>query len=247
MGLVAVLGCGCGDDGDPKPPAQPVTPPPSSATREPAWRYVPTLREAVPEGVTVEPIAEVASPDQARLHIIAAVHRADATPALRVEEWSFTQHNDKGTLAKDFDPVVVLRTSPKQPRPEGFEAMRVRLAKPGSQVNRPLGLPAADPKALLQTLHALATTARDESATPAARTAALARLIRGLDNALVLESRGLAPALEDLAAGQWAPQGVREISKRRSAVAIGGEPPREVEVTKKNGGWVVTSVRAATP
>ena len=107
--MAATVGCG-----NEPPAATPVATTKSERATD-GWRYLPTLREAIPEGVTVETIAEVATPDQARMHIVAAVHRPDASPQLRIEEWAFTQHNDKGVLATESEPVVVIRTEVTQP------------------------------------------------------------------------------------------------------------------------------------
>ncbi len=236
--LLTVGVLACGEDAAQTPSA----PAPAKPAGADGWRYLPTLNEAVPDGVTVEPVIEVATPDQARLHIVAAVHRPGATPPLRIEAWSFTQHNDKGVLGKEFEPKEIFATELGRPKPEGLDALRLRMASPGAQVRRPVGLPVDDPTALLQRLAELATTVRDEGAAPEARVKALASLFSGLDNALVIEKRGLAAAIDDLAAGRWKSKAVRDISERRKAVSIGGEPPRQLEVVRKSGGWVVTDV-----
>lgn len=239
---LVVAACGESSDAGSKP-ATPTASPHKAA----GWRYLPTLREAVPAGVTVEPIIEVATPDQARLHIVAAVHRPGETPQLRIEEWSFTQHNQKGTLAQEFEPKVILRTQAEQPVPDGQDSLRLRLASPGAQVQRPVGLDVDGPAALLQRLSGLAATVRDSKAEPAARVQALSSLVHGLDDALVIEKRGLPAAIDDLAAGRWKSQTVRDLSERRKVVDIGGEPPRQLQVVRKSSGWIVTGVGPAQP
>lgn len=237
--LITTVGCG-----NEAPVATPATTTKSQSVAD-GWRYLPTLREAIPEGVTVETIAEVATPDQARMHVVAAVHRPNASPQLRIEEWAFTQHNDKGVLATESDPVVVIRTEVSQPAPEALTDLRLRIAAPRAQVRRPVGLAVDGPAALLQRLAELATVARDKQATPRARVEALATLVQGFDNAVVIESHGLAAAIDALAGGKWKPLRVLDVSDRRKLVSVGEDPVALVEVTKKSAGWVVTDTQAS--
>ena len=239
-GLFAGVSGGCGGD------SSTATGPPSAPTKaEPAspFRYGPTLREAVPSGVTVEPLLEVASPDEARLHIVAAVHRPNATPALRIELWPFTQHNDKGTLAPEGEPELVIPIRRGQPEPPELPKLRVRLAAASSQVARPAGLGVDEANALLPALAKHARVVRDENATADARVAGLVALFRGFDDHVVFETRDLPGAIDALAAGTWNAGEARSISARRSEVTIPTEPPQTIEIAKKSGGWAITDVR----
>jgi len=244
--LLLLLGgaAACGGD----PPSATPTPKPDAVSVSKdgtgAWRYLGTLEEAIPEGVVVEPLLEVANPDQARLIIVAAVHRPAADPALRVEQWEFSQFNDSGVLKSSADPVVVLATADNQPHDAAaLTVLRQLLAAPRAQPNRPVGLPAPDPAALITQLKSLALIVRDDGAKPRARVKALAMLFRGLDDGVVIERRGLSAAIDALASGGWDVQNTRVLSKRRTAIDIGGEPPRELEIMKKSGGWAITAER----
>ena len=234
--LAGTLG-GCGDDS-----SQPATRPTkdSKTETESPFRYGPTLVDAIPKGVKVEPLLEVASPDEARLHIVAAVHRPGATPALRIEQWPFTQHNEKGTLAPEGDPVTVIPIRPGEAEPPELAKLRVRLASASSQVSRPVGLAVDDATALLATMTEHAKIVRDSDAAPDARVAALASLFRGFDDHVVFETRDLPAAIDSLASGAWLEGKAKTISPRRTAVSVAS---REIEVAKKSGGWAITDVR----
>lgn len=238
--LACALGCGVGEP--PAAAALPAKADPAAAPTEHAqspWRYLPTLRAAIPNDLTLQPILEVANPDQARLHIVAAVYRPGLTPALRVEQFAFTQHNETGALEPESDPVLVLRTERSQATPPAWEGLRRQVAAAQSQVTRPLGLPVADAAALLPALQSLAATARDPAATPRARVDALAELVRGLDDTLVFESNKLATTIDALATGTWA-QGVpRAVSSRRHAIDL---PDGSLGLSKKRAGWVLSTV-----
>ena len=69
--------------------------------------------------------------------------------------------------------------------------------------------------------------------------------MQGFDNAVVIESHGLAAAIDALAGGKWKPLDVLDVSDRRKLVSVGGDPATTIEVTKKSAGWVVTDPRAA--
>jgi len=193
--------------------------------------------------VTVEPLLEVASPDEARLHIVAAVHRPGATPPLRVEQWPFTQHNEKGTLAPEGDPVAVIPIRVGESEPPELAELRVRLASASSQIARPVGLPHEDAETLLAALTQHAKVVRDPKASPDAQVAALAAVFRGFDDHVVFETRDLPGAIDSLASDAWRSGEARSISARRTAVTIAGEPPQVIEIAKKSGGWAITDVR----
>lgn len=235
--LAGTLG-GCGDDSS--QPAKPTVAEDVQRGAESPFRYGPTLRDAIPKGVTVEPLLEVASPDEARLHIVAAVHRPGETPALRIEQWPFTQHNEKGTLAPEGDPVTVIPIRAGEAEPAALPKLRVRLAAATSQVTRPVGLPADDATALLATMAEHAKLVRNADAAPDARVAALASLFRGFDDHVVFETRDLPAAIDSLAAGAWTKGTAKPISARRIAVTVDGQ---QIEVAKKSGGWAITDVR----
>lgn len=234
--LAGTLG-GCGDDSS-QPVAAPDTK--TEAEAKSPFRYGPTLRDAIPKGVTVEPLLEVASPDEARLHIVAAVHRPGETPPLRIELWPFTQHNEKGTLASEGDPVPVIPIRTGEAEPPDLPKLRVRLAAATSQVARPVGLEADDAIALLAAMSEHAKVVRNTDAAPDARVAALASLFRGFDDHVVFETRDLPAAIDSLASGAWTQGKPRTISPRRIAVTVEGQ---EIEVAKKSGGWAITDVR----
>lgn len=193
------------------------------------------------------PVAELANPDLARLHIVAAVLR-DATTGPQIEQWNFTQHNETGLLKPAEDPRVVMTTTGSAADGDALDSLRIALASPRIQSTRPVGRAVQGPGPLLNALRSDATIVRNQTADPTARVEALARIVQGLDDAVLVRRRGLSTALDALLDGRWAaePSRTTTLSKRRTVISIEGPPARQLEVGKKSGGWLVTDERSAT-
>jgi hypothetical protein len=109
-------------------------------------------------------------------------------------------------------------------------------------LTRPLGLPASDPRALIEQLATAFATLRDVEAEPRARVRAAATVVRGLDDAVVLER----DAIWEVAALLEPPPAeveVEVLAERRARAKLphaGGTATLELQ--RKSDGWAIASV-----
>jgi hypothetical protein len=256
MVIACVLACACNksdpverarDHGQPTPEA-PGDPEPSSTDASPGaanWRFRETLDKSLPAGTTVEPIIEAAMPDAGQVRIVAATHRAEADLHLSIEVWTFDQSGPDGTLVLAGEPRPILRLLDEGGTPDELKTLRRELAAPGTTVVRPVGIAAPDAGALVRELADAARVVLDEDAEARARVDAVATLVRGVDDAIVLERDGLGDVIETLAAGAVEVSDEAQASTRRrsASVTIGGRT-WDVAMIKKGGGWVVSQLAA---
>ncbi len=209
------------------------------------WRYGPALAASIPQGLAVVPVLEWAHGHRGRARIVVAVAEADV-PA-RLEVWDFSQHNERGLLERDLDPVRLLDLADATPvlDPEILAGLRRDLATPGSERVRPLGL-VGSPAAVLADLQRAAQACFDGDAT--SRTAALATVVRGLDDGIAFETARLPELILRLRHGTWQVGVATQISERRVAVAVqADQQPLRVELSRTQDRWAVRSVEVVEP
>ncbi len=228
-----------------RPPlAQPQAPQnPASAPEAPVWRYTPALVASLPPGVRAEPVLELADGLRGRARIVVAVAKDDV-PA-RLEVWEFSQNNQRGLLERvSQSPLLDLADADARLDPDTLSGLRREMASPGSEVVRPLGLP-GEAAALPAELARLAAEATG-SADAAARTQALARLLRGLDDRLVWESARLPELLRRLRAGPWQLGQIDPLGARRVKISASeAGRPIELELARTQDRWALTDLRDA--
>lgn len=216
------------------------TPPAPVADDDSALRFGPTLASARRPDETVAGLVEVDQPDHGRLDMLVAVMRASADPV--VEMWRFRQATPADPLKRDGEPVVMLRSRRNAVGSPELADFRVRMAAPNSKARRMGGIVADSASAALEQLTAAARTVGDASGAAQARVDALATVVRGLDDGMLLERDELGLTLDELAHEHWLAREVTSASDRRAtAITRSGAT---LELLRKGDGWVIASHRA---
>lgn len=246
-GLLACLLFGCSGGAsepsrDPPPAANEPEPEPNPTADEP-WRYLPTLRKFIPEGVTARPFLEAVGGRTGELWILTVSHGGGEP---RVELWDFHTPEGEEVVTLREGPLPILRIRPGDEHLERLDDLRRSIATPGTKRTRLAGLEVsgedADAQArdLLQKLVGHAKVFRDERATDEARADALFALVQGLDDGVVLERDQLGATI-DLLLTMGAPTKVDAGKKIVRVTVPSGENSVELELLAKGDGWVVTS------
>jgi len=190
-------------------------------------------------------VLELSEPRQRSVVIVAAVLRS-GTEHLELERWTFEQipNQEEGLRLVDAGkPIARLR--PGGARPPELDALRRRIASPWVVLTRPVGVDVSDPGALVERLATAFATMRNLDAEPRSRVQALATIVRGLDDAVVLDRDGigelstvLIPAPRELS--------IQSQSKRRARVSfqVTGRSVT-LELHRNAEGWVVGNVEIA--
>jgi hypothetical protein len=180
--------------------------------------------------------------------LVAVLRPGDAT--LQIERWQFTQNNERGLLEIQHEgsPRGIVRLRERDPHAPALDRLREEIATPGVTSTRPRGLPAEGPAAFLERLAAATATARASESDAATRVAALAELVRGVDDLILLERDALYRVFEGLAAGPWTIASIETLSSRRARAQISGPgAPLRVELTQTRDGWILSDLRIAAP
>ena len=217
-------------------PAEPVEPGPA----EP-WRYAQALAAAVPAGHSAAPVLELADGVRGRARVVVATAAGDAP--VRLEIWDLSQNNERGVLTRVGDPELLLDLGDADARlsADAVADLRREIASPGNETVRPLGLP-GEATALPAELARLAaaTTGPGDAAT---RTAALARLIRGIDDRLVWQDARLPELLRRLQAGPWQVGEATPLGARRVRLAATeGARALQLELARTQDRWALVAV-----
>jgi hypothetical protein len=172
--------------------------------------------------------------------VLAAVLRAGAEH-VELERWTFAQSPDGQSLQLVTGGEALLRLRPGTRHPELTE-LRRELAAPRVVLTRPLGLPAAEPRALLDQLASAFATLHDVKAEPRARVQAAATVVQGLDDAVAFDRDAiwevaalLAPAPAEIE--------VEVLAERRARARLphaGGTATLELQ--RKSDGWAIAAV-----
>jgi hypothetical protein len=247
--LLAPAGCerSSGTDTAPTPSSVPT----ASSEATDGWFFRPTFEQNLPAGVVGVPLLEAAMPDHAQVRIIAASARAD-DPVLGIDVWTYDQRNPKEVLELVGTPEPVLRLDPAHASSPALPLLRRQLAAPGTRVVRPMGLVLEEGSSLaagVNMLQQAATTVRSPGADPRARVEALATLVRGLDDALVLEIDAVGEIAHILATeSAWEIEDEQMLSTRRRLLRVRGDAGEYVMTwIKKPDGWVLTELARAPP
>jgi hypothetical protein len=247
--LLAPTGCerSSGTDTAPTPSSVPA----ASSKATDGWVFRPTFEQNLPPGVVGIPLLEAAMPDHAQVRIVAATARAD-DPVLGIDVWTYDQLNPKEVLELVGAPEPVLRLDPAHASSPALPLLRRQLAAPGTRVVRPMGLVLEDDSSLaagVSMLQQAATTVRAPSADPRARAEALATLVRGLDDALVLELDAVGEIAHILGTqSAWEIDDEQVLSARRRLVHAHADTGEYVMTwLKKPDGWVLTELAPAPP
>jgi hypothetical protein len=200
------------------------------------FRFEPTLRAHAPVGAEIAPLFEISEPAAYQVRIVLAIQRPG--DALAIELMTFDLRNEREVLEPKGSPVAILRVRADQPKAAELAELRRRYAAPGVEVRRPQGLPGDDPRETVTALQRTAATVRDEAAAPRARVHALAELVRGLDDAIVLQRDAL-PETMDLLLTAGAPTGQEQQSERRAVVTTASH---RIELARKREGWTVVAI-----
>ncbi len=244
--------CQAGDADKPAQPTPSVERPTATTKAQPSddarWRYLPAFQAAreqlVTDGAAAELLLEVANGRTGRARFLVAVVRPGRDPALRVELWSLSQNNTKGLLERSGEPVVVGRLRRADPRAPELERLREEIATPGVEKTRLRGLPGESPAGFLGALaRAGALALKDGPAEARAR--ALADVVHGVDDPLLLDRDALYRVLEVVTGDrEWRPADAGATSTRRFRLRSDG--PGEaviVEVVKTRRGWILSDLR----
>jgi hypothetical protein len=247
-GLVA-CGGGQGTDGrdgrDHPDPSKAPEAPAETAVDAVRWRFVPTLEQHLPAGAVGETVLELSHPRQRTVVILAAVLRAGAEH-VELERWTFAQSPDGQSLqlVNGGEPMVRLRPGTRSPALGDF---RRELAVSRVVLTRPMGLPAADPRALLDTLATAFTTVRDAKAEPKARVKAAAVVVQGLDDTVIFE-RDASWEVAEILMSMPAEVEVEVLAERRARASLahaGGTATLELQ--RKSDGWAISAVERPEP
>lgn len=235
------LGClvatGCESKSSPAPDKEPAS---ASEQTASSWRYGEAMAEALPD-TPFRIVVELSRGGQGLAWVVAAT-MSDGAPALKV--WTFEQQEKD--VAPHGDPKPLTRARPGEPAPPMHGEFRRNLAAPGAVVRRPVGLPAKDARALVDELAGLARNATDASRSNDDRVAAFARLVQGVDDAVVFERDGLAQLVAVLADPKLATGEPTAQSERRASVPVTvGEAPRLAQVWAKGEGWTLVDLDPA--
>ncbi len=241
------LGCGGGEvakTGDGPLPAPQVETPTSPADERSPWRFRPTLDQHLPPDAVGQPVMELSEPRSGTAVIVAAVLRAGA-PHVEIERWTFKPNPDGQTLDLVEEGLPVLRLRPDATRHPELAELRRRLAAPRVVLTRPAGLDVPEPGDLVPRISTALTTMQDPQAQPRARVEAAATVIRGLDDAVVLEHDGVGE-LATLLVPTPRATAVEVHSKRRATVTVAAEgQSTRLGLQRKALGWVIASVASA--
>jgi hypothetical protein len=211
------------------------------------WRFLPTLQASLPSGVTAVPIMEVGLPHRGKVRIVAAAFRPGRATQLRVEVLDFDQNNERDKLELEREPTPILRLDGAKPRSKELATLRRQMATPQSKVYRPLGLDVAGPAELVARLAAAATEARDETAGPRERAQALADLVRGLDDSIVLERDELHSVIDEFENGPWSiDEDTKQGARRHSVLVTAQGRSLRLEIVRASGGWALVSMEPTT-
>jgi hypothetical protein len=224
-----------------QPEAAPEAKPTSAAgaeapQAESPFRFEPTLRSHVPAGAEIAPLFEISEPAAYQVRIVAAIERPGEP--LAIELMTFDMRNEREVLEPKGEPVTILRVRSDQPRAVELDELRRRHAAPGVEVRRPQGLPGADPMQAVARLQSAAAMIGDPNATARARVHALADLVHGLDDAIVLQRDALPETMELLLAIGPA-TGHEQASERRAIVTTASH---RLELARKRDGWTLVSI-----
>lgn len=239
LALVVLMSAlpGCGRDpalDQPRPGRSPPTP----ATTGP-WRFVPTLEQHLPAGAVAEPILELSLPRMQTAIILAAVLR-QGSPSVNVERWTFEQTPGEESLSLVEGGQALLRLRPGPRHPELAE-LRRHLATPRAVLTRPLGL-GDEPRATLDQLVAALSTLRDPASEGQARVQAAATVVRGLDDAVVLEHDAIWE-LDALLDPKPQTIEVSMLSERRARATLTRQGhTATLELQRKTEGWAVAAI-----
>lgn len=237
----AIVLAGCGEPNDPPRQAEPsATAEDVGGRRTTPWRFVPTLDASLPAGAVGVPVIELSQPRQRTVVIVAAVLRAGARH-VELERWGFSQGADGESLdlATPGEPMVRLRPGTRSPK---LADLRRELAAPRVVLTRPVGL-APEPRALVEALAAALATMHDASASARARVEAAATVVRGLDDAVLLERDAAWEVAEVLAPTPLPALEVEVLADRRARVLLphaGGTAVLELQ--RKSDGWVIAGI-----
>ncbi|MEM9461962.1 MAG: hypothetical protein AAGF11_47825 [Myxococcota bacterium] len=234
---------GCGRDPAPdQPRASRSTPTP--ATTGP-WRFVPTLEQHLPAGAVAEPILELSLPRVQTVIVLAAVLR-QGSPSVNIERWTFEQTPGEESLSLVEGGQALLRLRPG-PRHQELAELRRQLATPRAVLTRPLGL-GDEPRATLDQLTAALSTLGDPASEGRARVQAAATVVRGLDDAVVLERDAIwelddlldpTPPVIEVAIE------VSMLSERRARATLTRQGhTATLELQRKTEGWAVAAIDA---
>jgi len=193
--------------------------------------------------VSAAPLLEVSDALHHSIHTAVAIARPSERPALAVELWRFTAPSPDEDLRAAGPPRPLLRLHRGDPPAPALGQLRSAAAAPGNQVLRPRGLACASPAELLVRLAAAATTVVDEYAAGDARVNALAELIRGLDDALVLERDATHEILAAFAEGAPEIHSEAPLGARRIRLVLAAAPPLELELTRVTEGCTLSGLR----
>lgn len=215
------------------------TPTPTPAP-EP-WRYGPTLAAAVPPGLAVSPVLELAEGLRGRGRFVVAVAGADMP--VRLEVWTFSQFNERDRLERVGPPELLLDLGQLDAGvgmpAELVAGLRREIASPGNESVRAQGLP-GEPAVVLAELARLAAAATSPGE-PASRARALADFTRGLDERLLWER--LPALLQRLRAGPWSVGEPTPLGARRVRFsAREGDGSVTLELTRMQERWVLSGV-----
>ncbi|MDC0718237.1 hypothetical protein [Nannocystis bainbridge] len=228
--------------GCPQGPAVDLPPPPAQTpARAPEpWLYAPALHEAIPAGLAVRPVFELADGHKGRAEIGVAVASPGAAP--RLEVWEFSQNNPKERLQRVGEArELVALDAPREARGQ-LDAIRTAIARPGNEFVRMRGLD-GEPEAIVAELQRLAATVRDEAASPELRAEALASLTRALDDHLLFTENRL-PGLLAALAGELVIASREPVGERRVIVTT-REPPHRLTFARTGDRWALVELQLA--
>lgn len=184
----------------------------------------------------MELLAEAGDVARGRLLLVLAHHDARD---LSVDVWTFESKGEDDTLIPKGAPVQLLPLIPESAVDAEVLDDFVRTRAAGhSPAARPQGVAGEDAPAVLEQLHAHASTALDTAAAPAARVAALAAFTRGLDDDLLFSRQGLPNALALMAKDATA--SLEQGSSRRASARWGDT---KISMLRKGDGWTIDAVR----
>lgn len=236
LSLAFAPGCSQGPAEAPPPPRAAQTPPEASAG---PWRYTPALRAAIPPGLAVSPVFELADGQRGLAEIAVAV-ASEGAPA-RLEVWEFDQNNPRERLERVGEARALLALEGGE-RGE-LDRLRVAIARPGTEFVRLRGLPST-PEAMVPELVRLAAVVRDAQASPELRAEALASLTYALDDHLLLTENRLPRLLAALADGDLEVVSREPLGERRVTLTL-RDPPHRLTLARTGERWVVSDLTLA--